>query len=187
MHVTCVSACVPQPITPSEDAPSRARYFAATRARRTRAQTSEVIRLDHRDELRTVDGEERDDERGSVSGRPVRLHTRVAELEVRCRHVGQPSFLQFEPPSWRDLHRPRRHAAKRALDGIDGIDGSEQLLHVAPPRGRASHELGAVSHDDPARLRCGRRTPRERHREHAPSACRCRSARVGPAGRRRAR
>jgi hypothetical protein len=30
MHSTCVSACVPHPITPSEDAPSRARYFAAT-------------------------------------------------------------------------------------------------------------------------------------------------------------
>src|SRR5437899_12189763 len=30
MQATCVSACRPQPITPSEDAPSFARYFAAT-------------------------------------------------------------------------------------------------------------------------------------------------------------
>ena len=92
-------------------------------AGRTRAQAPEVIRLDQRHELGTIGREERDDECRSLSGRPVRLYTRVAELEVRCRHVGQPPLLQFEPPSWSDLHRARRHAEEGALDGIDGIGG----------------------------------------------------------------
>ena len=67
MHATCVSACQPQPMTPSVDAPAFARYFAATRARRAGAELPEPVGLDDGDELGPVGAEEKHDEARPVA------------------------------------------------------------------------------------------------------------------------
>ena len=130
MHDTCVSAWVPQPITPSEVAPSRARYFAATALAapvRRRPSLSASISATSSG-LSTAKSATTNSR--PVIGCGVRLDTRVAELEVGRGHVGQPSLLQFEATPRRNLHRAGTHPSKRPFDGFDGICRSEQLLHV---------------------------------------------------------
>ena len=105
MHATCDSACQPQPITPSDVAPARARCFAATAARGTGAQLPELVGVDHRDELRPSAREERDDERR-------------ARREARVR----PS--RPRSPSSRSAAAIRRAAARRGRAG--GAAGSRR-------------------------------------------------------------
>ena len=125
--------------------------------------------------------EEHDDERAPPGRRPRTPSRPRSRARGRRRHVREPPFLQFEPPPRSVLDRARRHAQEARLDGLDGIGGSEQLLTSLSERKsvtRAQCRLARRCYC----LRCGRPTPRERHREFAPWECRCRNARAGLAG-----
>src|SRR4029077_13265534 len=95
-------------LSSAPDHPERCRAFASEVLRRYRtgragAQASQIVGFDQRNELRSVDSEEGDDERGSVTGRSVCLDARVAQLEIGGRHVREPPLQQSEPTPGRDL------------------------------------------------------------------------------------
>ena len=69
MLAICEAACQPQPITPRVEAPSRARWAAATARGRARAQLAELVGLDHRRER----GGARE-KRSTTNGVPVAVH-----------------------------------------------------------------------------------------------------------------
>src|SRR4029077_13751223 len=73
----CADACdLRLRLSSAPDHPERCRAFASEvlrryRAGRAGAQASQIVGFDQRNELRSVDSEEGDDERGSVTGRSV--------------------------------------------------------------------------------------------------------------------
>src|SRR5213078_4219653 len=66
-------------------------------ARRTGAQLPELVRLEHRDELRRVGTEEKDGEARSVAKARIDLGARVTELEIGGGHDRERSLLETQP------------------------------------------------------------------------------------------
>src|SRR5207247_2976023 len=100
-------------------------------ARRSGAEASELVPLDHGNELRPVHGEEGDDEYCAFCESRIRLDARVAELAIRGGHVGKATLGELEPPARRDLDGTDGHPDERRFNGLHGVCWSKQLLHVA--------------------------------------------------------
>src|SRR5206468_2182529 len=96
-------------------------------ARRTRTQLTELVRLEHRDELGRVGAEEDDGETRTLAEAGVDLRAGVAELEVGGGHDGQRTALQPQAITGPVLDAPRRQAAKARLDRLDRVDRREEL------------------------------------------------------------
>ena len=99
-------------------------------ARGSGPESAEVVGLDHRDELRAIGREQRDDERRAFVKPRVCLDARVAELEVGRGHVRKTALLQFEPTPGGNVHSAGGHALKGGLDRLDRVRWGEQFLHV---------------------------------------------------------
>jgi hypothetical protein len=90
-----------------------------------------LVRLDHRNEVRPVGGEEGDHEGSAFRECGIRLDTRVAETEVGGGHICQAAFGELQPPAWRKLDGTFGHPDKRGFDGSHGIGRIEQFVDVA--------------------------------------------------------
>ena len=139
MQASCDSACQPQPITPRLRRAAGGEVPGRDAARRTGAQLAELVRLEHRDELRRVGAEEEDDEARAVAEARVDLRSRVAELEIGGGHDRERSFLEPEPVARPVLDAARRHAPEAGLDRLHCVGRREELGDVLLGRGRAAH------------------------------------------------
>ena len=99
-------------------------------ARRTGAQLAELVRLEHRDELRGVGAEEEDDEARTLAEAGVDLRACVAELEVGGSHDGERTAFQPQAIPGPVLDAASRHPAEARLDRFHGVGRRQELGDV---------------------------------------------------------
>ena len=96
-------------------------------ARRTGTKLAELVRVEHRNQLRSVGTEEEDGEARAVAETGVDLRARVAELEVGGGHDGQRTALQPQAITGPVLDPPRGHTTKARLDRLHGVGRRQEL------------------------------------------------------------
>ena len=95
-------------------------------AGRARAQPSELVGLDHGDELGLLRVEEADDEARSGRRRRVQLAAGDPQLAIGRRHVRERAFLEPQSPPRSVLHGTPRDAPEALLDRLDGVGRLEE-------------------------------------------------------------
>ena len=113
-------------------------------ARSARAQLTELVGLDHRDELRRIRAKQRNDEARAVGEAGVHLRSCVAELEIRRRHHRERTVLEPQAVTRPVLDGAARHPLEAGLDHGHRLRRREQPPDVL---------LGQVPRHEPDFLR----------------------------------
>ena len=128
---TCVSACPPQPMTPSARAPVPREVLRRDAARRSRAEPAEQVRLDHGRERAVLEREQEDDERA-----PRRRRSRSSSAPRTPSSTSTAGMTASAPSSSGRRSRgtivtsPAAMPAERLLDDRHGVGGRQQRLDV---------------------------------------------------------
>ena len=127
MHATWLSACQPQPMTPSVLRVGLGEVLRSDTARRSRAELAHLVGLDHRRQLGLLGVEEHDDERRPTGKRRIGLETGEPELLVDGGHHGERTLAGPRPRARPVLDRAPRHSLEARLDSHERVGRRQQL------------------------------------------------------------